>query len=189
MHLLPVVTAFLRDHPAIDINLTLADRVLHLTDDMVDVALRIGRLPDSSLVALRLGEVRRVTVASPAYLAARGMPRVPDDLAGQDCISFTALTPADRWTYGERTVAVRPRLAVNTAEAAIDAATAGLGITRVLSYQVAAACRDGRLVTILDEVAPPPVPVSLVHGGQGPMPQKLRAFLDFAAPRLRAALA
>jgi DNA-binding transcriptional LysR family regulator len=189
LHLLPVVSAFLREHPAVNVSLTLADRILHLTDDHVDAALRIGPLPDSSLVARRLGTVRRVICASPAYLAARGTPLVPGDLAAQDCISFTALGPPERWMIGEQAVAVRPRLAVNTAEAAIDAAVAGLGITRVLSYQVAAACREGRLVTLLDAFAPAPVPVSLVHVGQGRMPQKLRAFLDFAAPRLRAALA
>jgi DNA-binding transcriptional LysR family regulator len=187
-HLVPVIAAFLLDHPAIDVTLTLSDRMLHLLDDHVDVALRIGALPDSSLVALRLGEVRPVVCASPAYLARRGTPQRPADLAGHCCITFTALSVPDRWSFPSGDVAVHARLSVNTAEAAIDAAEAGLGITRVLSYQIAPLRRAGRMLTVLDGFAPDPVPVSLVHPGQGRMPQKLRAFLDFAAPRLRAAL-
>lgn len=188
LHLVPVIADFLRDHPAIDINLVLSDRMLHLLDDHVDLALRIGHLPDSSLVARRLGSVRREVVASPAYLARRGAPPSPADLAAHDVITFTALSAPDRWSFPGLDVVLRPRLAVNTAEAAIDAAAAGLGITRALSYQAAEGLRDGRLVRLLDGYAPPPVPVSLVHPGQGPLPSKLRAFLDVATPRLRAVL-
>ncbi len=187
-HLVPVIAAFLLDYPAIDISLTLSDRVLHLVDDNLDVALRIGSLPDSSMVALRLGEVQRVTCASPAYLARRGVPARPEDLAGHCLITFTGLSSPDRWGFPGRDVSLHTRLAVNTAEAAIDAVEAGLGITRVLSYQIDPLLRLGRLVTLLDDFAPAPVPVSLIHAGQGRMPQKLRAFLDFATPRLRAAL-
>lgn len=187
-HLVPVIAAFLLDFPAIDISLTLSDRVLHLVDDNVDVALRIGALPDSSMVALRLGEVQRLTCASPAYLARRGVPACPEELAEHCLITLTTLSSADRWSFPGREVALHTRLAVNTAEAAIDAVEAGLGITRVLSYQIDPLLRSGRLVTLLDAFAPPPVPVSLIHAGQGRMPQKLRAFLDFATPRLRAAL-
>jgi DNA-binding transcriptional LysR family regulator len=187
-HLVPVIAAFLLDYPAIDISLTLSDRVLHLVDDNVDVALRIGALPDSSMMALRLGEVRRVTCASPSYLARRGVPAGPEDLAGHCLITFTALSSPDRWSFPGREVSLHTRLAVNTAEAAIDAAEAGLGITRVLSYQIDPLVRSGRLVTLLDDFAPAPVPVSLLHSGQGRLPLKLRAFLDFATPRLRAAL-
>jgi DNA-binding transcriptional LysR family regulator len=189
LHVLPAVTEFLHAYPDIDIRLMLADRNLHLTDDHVDVALRIGALPDSSLRATKLGAVRRVVCGSPDYFAQHGGPDHPDDLARHSCITFTALGLPDSWTFGvapyARTVAIRSRLAVNTAEAAIDAATAGLGVTRVLSYQVAEQLRIGRLVLALNDHAPDPIPVSLVYGGQEILPLKLRAFLDFAIPRLR----
>jgi DNA-binding transcriptional LysR family regulator len=192
LHVLPLVIAFLDVYPEIDIRLVLADRVFHLLDDHVDVALRIGHLPDSSLVAIRLGEVRRVVCGSPAYFAGKGKPETPQALSSHSCIGFEGLTSESRWTFlagaTEQTVGVRCRLVVNTAEAAVDAAIAGLGVTRVLSYQVAEAMRAGLLDTVLREFEPKPWQVSLVHGGQGLLPLKLRAFLDFAAPRLRASL-
>jgi len=192
LHVLPVITDFLGAYPDISVRLTLADGLLHLTEDHIDVALRIGNLPDSSMKALRLGEISRVVCASPTYLAARGTPRLPEDIAAHDSVAFSGLD-AVRWDFvtdgRAHMVAVRPRLLVNTAEAAIDAVTAGLGLTRVLSYQVAAAERAGTLVRVLEDHAPPPVPVHLVHSGQGTLPLKLRTFLDHAAPRLRQALA
>ena len=189
LHVLPVVTEFLRAYPDIDIRLTLADRLLHLQDDHVDLAVRIGTLPDSSLMAVRVGAVRQVICASPDYLAAHGAPLAPDDLSRHRCITFTGLGNPDRWILNagdvEKSVPIRSRLMVNTAEAAIDAALAGLGLTRVLSYQVAAAKSAGHLVAVLESCEPPAVPISLVIDGQGALPLKLRAFLDFAGPRLR----
>ncbi len=189
LHVVPVVTEFLRIYPDIDIRLTLADRMLHLQDDHVDLALRIGTLPDSSLKALRVGAVRRVVCASPAYLGRHGTPVQPADLSQHQCITFTGLMTAERWTFqtdgAEKFVQVRSRLAVNTAEAAIDAAIAGLGLTRVLSYQIAAAQGSGQLQTVLQPFEPDAVPVSLLFDGQSALPLKLRAFLDFAADRLR----
>lgn len=199
LHVLPLVTGFLRAHPAVTVRLQLADRVLHLHDDHIDLALRIGDLPDSSMVAVRVGAIRRVICASPAYLAARGTPMLPADLAGHDCIAFTGAGGSDAWRLGPADggggggggggVRIHARLVVNTAEAAVDAAIAGLGLTRVLSYQVAAAVAAGRLVRVLDAADAATIPVSLVHLGQAPLPQKLRAFLDFAGPRLRSSLA
>lgn len=193
LHVLPVVTEFLRAYPDIDIRLMLADRMMHLQDDHVDLALRIGTLPDSSLRAVRVATVRRVVCASPGYLAAHGTPLVPEDLAQHACITFTGLGNPDRWTFAaqgaDKSVTIRSRLAVTTAEAAIDAASAGLGVTRVLSYQIAAARDAGQLETILEPFEPPAVPVSLVYDGQGALPLKLRAFLDFAGPRLKERLA
>ncbi|WP_442580932.1 LysR family transcriptional regulator [Mesorhizobium sp. ASY16-5R] len=193
LHMLPVVSDFLKTYPEIDIRLILSDRVVHLLEDHIDAALRIGRLPESSLVAMRLGTVRCVVCASPAYLALHGSPETPADLAGRDCVAFEGLFTPRNWVFAEGnseiSVAIRPRLIVNTAEAAIDAAIAGVGITRVLSYQAAGAIGDGRLAILLREFEPEPSPVSLVHAGQGPLPLKLRAFLDFAAPRLRERLA
>lgn len=192
LHILPVVTAFLRIYPEADVRLELADRLLHLVDDHVDLALRIGDLSDSSHVAMKVGTIRRVVCASPEYLARRGVPRNPSDLAEHDIVTFSTLAPAEAWTFGKgaaaRSIPLRSRLNVNTAEAAIDAATAGLGLTRVLSYQIAEAVTAGRLVTVLQDFAPEPVPVSLVYPSQRLLPLKLRAFLDFAAPRLRAGL-
>jgi DNA-binding transcriptional LysR family regulator len=193
LHVLPMVLEFLTAYPEIDVRLVLADRVVSLLEDHVDLAVRIGALPDSSLVAARVGALRRVVCGSPSYFAERTRPGHPRDLERHVCIAFQGLTAPDSWTFTVRktavAVAVHSRLIVNTAEAAIDAAVAGLGVTRVLSYQAAAALRAGSLAIVLDRFEPPPWPVSLVHAAQRPLPLKLRAFLDFAAPRLRAALA
>jgi DNA-binding transcriptional LysR family regulator len=193
LHVLPVVCAFLAAYPDIQVRLVLADRLVHLADEHVDVAVRIGRLADSRLVAAQVGAIQRVVCAAPAYLAARGTPATPEELAGHDCIAFEGLTVPGSWSFSvsgsEMAVPIRARLVVNTAEAAIDATVAGLGIARVLSYQVADALRDGTLALLLEAFEPAPWPVSLVHAGQGRLPLKLRAFLDFAAPRLRERLA
>jgi DNA-binding transcriptional LysR family regulator len=189
LHVLPVVTAFLQAYPEIDIKLTLADRLLHLQDDHVDVAVRIGTLPDSRLRAVRLGAVRQVVCASPDYLAANGPPDNPEEISKHHCITFTGLDQSDRWRFQtngiENAVPIHSRLAVNTAEAAIDAAISGMGLTRVLSYQIASACAAGQLRAVLEAYEPPAVPISLVFDGQGSMPLKLRAFLDFVGPLIR----
>jgi DNA-binding transcriptional LysR family regulator len=190
LHVLPVVLEFLNAYPDIDIRLTLTDRSLNLWEDNVDVAARIGELPDSSLVAARLGAIRRVVCASPGYFAERGKPQHPQELAAHDCITFQGLSSPEAWTFrngkSEVTVAIHSRLTVNTAEAAIDAAQAGVGLTRVLSYQIAQARQAGAIATALEDFEPPPWPVNLVYPSQGRLPVKLRAFLDFAAPRLKA---
>lgn len=192
LHVLPIVVEFLNAYPDIDIRLVLADHVVHLLDDHVDLALRIGELPDSSLVAIKVGAIRRVVCGSPAYLAAHGTPMTPDALAAHQCIMFEGLTSPDSWIFGfgksDGSVAIRSRLSVNTAEAAIDAAIAGLGVTRILSYQITYARRMGLLDIVLQKFEPAPSPVSLVYAAQGLLPLKLRAFLDFAAPRLKTAM-
>jgi len=192
LHVLPVVTAFLAAYPEIDIRLALADRAVNLLEEHIDLAVRIGELPDSSLVATRVGAIRRVVVGSPGYFAARGTPKRPGDLSTHDCVTFQGLTSLDAWSFtdgkAEVTVPVHSRLVVNTAEASIDAAVADVGVTRVLSYQAADAITSGKLAVILHDFEPAPWPVSLVYPGQGLLPLKLRAFLDFAAPRLKARL-
>ncbi|WP_419694877.1 LysR family transcriptional regulator [Mesorhizobium muleiense] len=189
LHVLPVVTGFLAAYPDVTIRLMLADRITQLTEEHIDLAVRIGQLPDSSLVATRIGSIRRVVCASPAYLAEHGTPEAPKDLAAHNCVTFEGLTAPAAWTFAtgktDLTVPIRSRLRVNTAEAAIDAAIAGIGLTRVLSYQIAAAVRSGTLRTVLEAFEPQPWPVSLVHAGNGLLPVKLRAFLDFAAPCLK----
>ncbi len=196
LHLVPVVAEFLQTYRDIDIRLILEDRVISLPEGHVDLALRLGELPDSRMMALRVGTVRRVMCASPAYLAARGTPRAPEDLAGHDCISiggFTGEFAANTWTLvrdkSEVAVTVHPRLVVTTAEAACDAACAGIGITRAFSYHVWASLQAGALTTLLDDYQPAPLPVSLLYAAGRFLPIKLRAFLDFAGPRLKARLA
>ena len=189
LHVLPIVIEFLKTYPDIDIRMVLADRVTNLLEEQVDVAVRIGELPDSSLIATRVGLIRRVVCGSPAYFAARGTPKRPAELDAHDCITFDGLASPEAWTFRMRkadaSVGIHSRLIVNTAEAAIDAAIAGLGITRVLSYQVATAVQVRALAIVFREFEPSPWPVSLVFAGQRLLPLKLRAFLDFAAPRLR----
>ncbi|KUM25275.1 LysR family transcriptional regulator [Mesorhizobium loti] len=193
LHVLPVVTAFLAAYPDVDIRLTLSDRITQLVEEHIDLAVRIGELPDSAMVATRVGAIRRIVCASPAYLAEHGTPAEPQDLIGHNCITFEGLASPATWSFvsgkSEITIPVRSRLQVNTAEAAIDAAIAGLGLTKVLSYQADAAVRAGTLRVVLEPFEPPPWPVSLVHAGRGLLPVKLRAFLDFAAPRLKERLA
>jgi DNA-binding transcriptional LysR family regulator len=189
LHVLPAVTQFLGAYPDVAVGLRLTDRVTHFLDDQVDVALRIGSLPDSSLIATRLGEVRHVVCASPAYLASRGTPQSPSELARHALVSFESVSTASSWTFRidgrETPVSFRSRLSVNTIDAAIDAGLAGAGIVRAMSYQVANFVRSGQLVVVLEGFEPSPRPVHLVYAGQGRLPLKLRAFIDFVVPRLR----
>ncbi|TIU05081.1 MAG: LysR family transcriptional regulator, partial [Mesorhizobium sp.] len=160
LHVLPVVTGFLAAYPDVTIRLMLADRITQLSEEHIDLAVRIGELPDSSLVATRIGSIRRVVCASPAYLAEHGMPETPRDLGAHNCITFEGLTAPAAWTFAtgktELAVPIRSRLRVNTAEAAVDAAIAGVGLTRVLSYQITAAVRAGTLCTVLEAFEPQP---------------------------------
>ncbi len=192
LDVLPVAIEFLKAYPDVDIRVLLTDRVINLQEDDVDLAIRVGELPDSSLVATRVGSIRYVVCGSPAYFAERGTPQSPDELTAHDCITFDGLMSPDSWKFaaGKSTtsVAIHSRLIVNTAEAAIDAAVAAVGVTRVLSYQIASALRAGTLALALRKFEPAPWPVSLVYLGQGLLPLKVRAFLDFAAPRLKARL-
>jgi DNA-binding transcriptional LysR family regulator len=193
LHVVPVVAEFLEQYPEVDLRLLLGDRNVNLLEEHVDVALRIGALPDSSLVAKPLGTIRHVVCASPLYLARFGAPTSLADLSSHRCVTFEQLMASTAWTFtdarGSQRVAVRSRLSVTTADAAIAATLAGVGLTRVLSYQVADALRDGTLVRVLQEHEPAGLPVNMVHAGQGRLPMKSRAFIDFAAPRLRERLA
>jgi DNA-binding transcriptional LysR family regulator len=192
-HLLPIALEFLKEQPEIDLRLTLADRQLSLADEHVDVALLIGHLADSALIATRVGAVRRVICASPDYLARRGVPRRPEDLARHDGISFQGFATSPEWRYRRDgaafTIEPRSKLSVNTTEAAIQAALAGIGIIRVLSYQISDELRSGALQELLTEFAPEPLPVNVIHHPADPMPQKVRCFLDWISPRLRAQMA
>jgi DNA-binding transcriptional LysR family regulator len=189
LHVLPVICEFLRSHPLIDVRLVLGDRNINLLEDHIDLAVRIGALADSRLVATRVGATRRVVCGSPAYLAANGTPKHPNELASHACIAFQGLTSTESWVFkqdhSDVSVPIRPRLIVNTAEAAIDAAKADVGLTRVLSYQIETATQSKLLVTTLMRFAPAPVPINLLYAVQKRLPLKLRAFVDFATEALR----
>ena len=188
-YLAPIVTEFLAAYPDIDIDLRLSDRIVNLMEDQVDVALRIAHLPDSSLIAVRLGVVRHVVCASPAYLAARGTPATIAELSQHSCVTFTALEAPKEWIFrdGDRTarIVVKSRLSVSSAGSAVAAAVAGVGIARLLCYQVSNELEGERLSLLLRRYEPEPLPVSLVYPGGRLVAQKLRAFLDFAVPRMK----
>jgi DNA-binding transcriptional LysR family regulator len=190
LHIVPIVAEFLRAYPDIDIRMMLADGVANLLEERTDLAIRIAALPDSSLLASRVGSIRRVVCGSPAYFAERGIPTEPNDVSTHDCITRDGQSFENSWTFnaGKSSIAIpiHARFIVNTAEAAIDAAIAGTGVTRVLSYQIVDAVRSGQLVPVLENFEPEPMPVSLVYAAQGLLPLKLRAFIDFATPRLKA---
>ena len=191
-YLLPVVTDFLKAHPNIDARMMLADRRLNMVDDRVDIGLRVGELNDFSLVAKKVGAVRRVVCASPSYLARCGAPKTPEELKNHDCITFENTLSAQSWSFTigkiEKSFPVHSRLVVSTAEAAADAAIAGVGLTRMLNYHVDRQRRDGSLTLVLEAFRSPPKPVHLIYEAGRHLPLKIRTFLDFAAPRLKQAM-
>jgi DNA-binding transcriptional LysR family regulator len=185
-HVLPLVTEFLAQYPEVSVRLALLDRPVDLVEDGLDVAVRIGALADSSAIAVRVGAMRRVVVAAPGYLKKRGRPSAPADLSGHDVIAFAGMDRIDRWRFANGAEArVKPRLIVNTAEAAIDAAAAGFGITRVLSYQAVDALSDRSLVRLMRQHDTGASPVHVVYPEGRHPPPKLRAFVDALVPRLR----
>jgi DNA-binding transcriptional LysR family regulator len=186
LHVLPVVNEFLSAYPDVSARLLLLDRPVDLVEERLDAAIRIGPLADSSAIATRLGALRRVVVASPDYLARRGTPQHPDEIASHDVIVFGG-AGGGRWDFAGG-VRITPRLAVNTAEAAIDAVQAGLGITRVLSYQAVDALQRRHVVPVLTSYGREETPVHLLYPGGAHPPPKLRAFIDRAVPQLRQAL-
>lgn len=191
LHVLPVVADFLATFPEINIRLILADRNVDLIGDHVDMAVRIGKLPDSSMVATQIGVMRTMTCASPTLLAARGTPRTPDDLARLPCVAIDTPMPSPSWRFRNPQsgtaidVSILARLTVTTTEAAAQAAIRNVGVTRLLHYQAAEAVERGSLQILLEIYEPEPAPVHLVHASRGQMPLKMRRFLDFAAPRLK----
>jgi DNA-binding transcriptional LysR family regulator len=189
LHVTPVLLDFLRAHVEVRARALLVDRVVDMLEEGVDVAVRIAHLRDSSLRAVRVGEVRRVLCASPAYLDQHGRPRKPADLRRHAVIAVADGAPPREWSFPRdgrsQRVAIEPRLVTNGTETALSAAIVGLGITRALSYQVAEHVRHGRLVAILREHEPSPIPIHVVHASGASASARVRAFVDFAVERLR----
>jgi len=189
LHVLPVLCDFLRLNPRVSARMALLDRPVDLIEEGLDVAVRIGVLADSSLIATRVGSVGQIVCASPQYLKTHGEPKHREDLANHDCITFMARDARYRWNFSDgkrkEPVRVRSRLIINTAESALDAAKAGLGITRVLSYQAVAALSDGSLKEILGGSDQAELPVSILHREDKLAQAKVRAFVSFAAAALR----
>ena len=193
LHVAPIALAFMKQHPRVNLRVTFSDHVIDLYEQNVDVAVRIAALSDSNLHATRVGGVRRVVCASPAYLRARGTPKEPADLLQHDLISFAAEGEPLFWTFhvdGKpqrlRTV---PRLVVNSVDTALQAARAGYGLTKLVSYQVASAIAARELRVVLSEYEGPEVPVQVVRTEGKAASARVRAFLEYAVRGLRAALA
>lgn len=188
-----IVADFVAAHPLVSVSMLLHDRIVDLVDEGFDLAVRIAHLPDSSLVATHIGDVRRILVASPAYVKRRGTPRVPADLETHSMIGHTTLLSGGEWRHVEQgrpsRMTVKPCIETNDAHANIELAKAGHGITQVLSYMVAAENNSSRLVPVLESHAPPAIPVHLIYAQRRIIAPKVRAFIDFAVPSLRKKLA
>jgi DNA-binding transcriptional LysR family regulator len=188
MYIRPLATELLRLHPKLSVQLILTDRICRLVDEGIDLALRIAELSDSALRAVRIGEVRRVLVASPTYLSTRGMPKTVAALREHDLIAFESFTQNGEWRFagpGRSGIRLQPRLLTDSVDVAIDAALEGRGITRVLSYQVMDHLDAGRLLPILEAFVPSPVPVSLLYQANRQHSPNVRAMIEAAKEYLR----
>ena len=190
LNVAPVIHDFLSSYPDVSVRLALSDGVIDLVESHVDVAVRIGFMPDSDLVVRRAGEIGWVVCASPEYLERSGEPTAPAELCGHSCIAFEGLQRHREWPFvdlngAKQQVTISPRFSVNIASGVAEGAVAGLGIARILSYQAAACVSNGSLVPILSRFAPPAMPVQLVVGAHQQQPLKVRVFLDFVLPRLQ----
>lgn len=182
LHVAALVCTFLRKFPDVTGELILNDRVVSLVEEGIDVAIRVGSLEDSSLVARSVGLVRRVVVASPQYLKRQGMPRRPEDVAGHDLIRVTTLSPTNDWRFlqdgVETRIPIAPRYVTNSADAAVGHAELGGGLAMVLSYQVTDAVKAGRLRIVLADFELPPLPIHVVYPTTRLLSAKVRAFAD-----------
>jgi DNA-binding transcriptional LysR family regulator len=188
-YVLPIVTDYLAEYPQVSVRTLFVDRVVNIVDEGVDVAVRIGHLPNSGFSALKVGSVRRVVCGAPSYFAKHGAPDTPADLANHAIISATSAWASTEWRFGQddkSIVHVYPRLYCNTNDAALQAAIGGFGLTRLLSYQVAPSLLSGELQTVLSAYEEHPLPIHIVHPEGRHAPAKVRTFIDFAASRLRA---
>lgn len=184
----PVVSEFLSAHPAVDVDLLLLDRVVDLVEEGIDLAVRVARLPDSSMVAHPIGEVRRVVVASKALIDAVGRPRNPADLARARCVSFTAVVSPGHWNFGRGRkriqVPVKSALVTNQVDAGVLACVLGVGFGRFNDYHVLEQIKAGRLLRVLEDFEGDPVPASIVYPSARHLSPNVRSFMSFARPRL-----
>jgi DNA-binding transcriptional LysR family regulator len=189
LYVTPILVRYLQQYPEVDAQCLFLDRVVNVVEEGIDVAVRIGEMPDSSLQAARVGRVRRVLVAAPAYLKAQGVPQRPEDLIRHTIASASSVTPVSEWRFNDGgkplLQRLQPRMRTTTNDSAMAAAVAGLGITRLLSYQVAAHVRSGALQVLLENFEAAPLPVHVVHHEGRRATQKVRAFIDLAVDTLR----
>lgn len=190
LFVMPSIVGFLERYPDVEVAALFLDRVVNMLEEGVDVGIRIGALPDSTMRAIRVGQVRRVLCASPDYLARRGIPQTPEDLLQHQLIAASSISPTVEWKFGDddsnKAVRIKPRLTVTSNDAAIAAAVQHAGITRLLSYQVANELGSGELKVILGEFEPKPLPIHVVHREGRHGSAKIRAFVDFVAQALKA---
>ncbi|MBP7081211.1 MAG: LysR family transcriptional regulator [Rhodocyclaceae bacterium] len=186
----PVVAEYLKRYPEVSASCFFLDRLVNMMDEGMDVAVRIGDLPDSSMQAIRVGQVRRVICASPAYLKRRGTPKSPQDLLKHDVINASAVTASSEWKFADKGrsygVKLSPRLTTTTNDSAIAAAMSGIGLTRLMSYQVADSVSKGELKIVLSDHESPPLPIHVLHREGRHASNRVRSFLDLAIERLRA---
>lgn len=189
LYLMPLVAAYVEQHAEVNVACWFLDRVVNLVDEGVDVALRIGELPDSSLQATRVGQVRRVVCASPGYLKRHGTPRSAQDLTRHTIVAASGVSPSPEWRFVHegrpRAVKIAPCITTTSNDSAIAAALAGVGLTRLLSYQVASEVKAGRLRIVLADHEPAALPVQVVHREGRHASPKVRAFLDLVIEKLR----
>jgi DNA-binding transcriptional LysR family regulator len=190
LHVAPAIADFLRRYPRVRVDLLLLDRVVNMVDEGIHAGIRIGRLPDSSIVAVPVGHVRRVVVASPDLLARGSLPSHPSELVERSCVTHQGLTPQGRWTFreNERDLPIRvpTTFTCNVASAVVEACVAGLGFGSFLSYQVEREMREGKLQVVLADFEPPPLPVQIVYPDARLMSPRLRVFIDALREHLRA---
>lgn len=190
MFVTPILGDFMDDHPLVTARTLFVDRVVNLIDEGLEVAIRIGELPDSSLIAIRVGTVRRVVFAAPDYLQRHGEPARPEDLGDHRLIDAAPQGVPSNWVFQESgvasTVKLAPRLRINTNDAVRDQVARGWGISRLLSYQIAPQLADGTLRTLLEDFEPPPLPIHVIHQEGRLVSAKIRAFVDYMVDRLRA---
>ena len=190
LHVAPLVAELLSKHPKLQIELTLLDRTVDLVEEGIDAGVRIGRLPDSTLIAMSVGQTRRVVCATPTYLKRAGTPKYPSDLARHRCVVFTGLSTGDAWSFadGNRTAQqpIAPAMATNQVDAALDACLRGIGLGQFLCYQVQPLLDSTRLKRVLEPFEPAPSPIQVIYPHGRLLSSNVRAFVDWAVPRLRA---
>ncbi len=186
LFVIPGIVDYLQRYPDMEISAVFLDRIVNLLEEGFDVGIRIGELPDSSMKAIRVGSIRRVVCASPAYLAKHGAPDKPSDLAKHLVVAASAVSPAIEWKFaGGLVVRVKPRLTVSSNDSAIAAVLLGMGVTRLLSYQIASYQASGQLQTILSEFEPEPLPIHVIHREGRYASAKVRSFVDLMVAKLR----